>query len=265
MQQLDHDARRHEPAAHAHPREAAASPCSTSTRRPRAHGARPCCAGPTRNPRADRMADDRRATMIDVVFPLAGQRAAARPPAGAGRRAGARAALAGRPCRGSACIRVNAGARQRQQRPAVAARASGAARASRSAQARAGAAGRARHSTSAAMRCDWAMPHAARAAAARHAVRAPGDRQRVTTSSTSWPPSIANSGRMGVRGRAICGRRQVVAHDGRAADRLQPDAAWPVAARLAARAGGAGLGRHRRLGCGVFVPHKSAAAVGRLT
>jgi hypothetical protein len=24
----------------------------------------------------------------------------------------------------------------------------------------------------------------------------------------------------------------------------------------------AGLGRHRRLGCGLFVPHRSAAAVG---
>jgi hypothetical protein len=24
----------------------------------------------------------------------------------------------------------------------------------------------------------------------------------------------------------------------------------------------AGVGRHRRLGCGLFVPHKSAAAVG---
>lgn len=64
---------------------------------------------------------------------------------------------------------------------------------------------------------------------------------------------------LGVQSRLICGRRQV----GEAGllegfslmlDGLSPDHSLRVLE--------AGLGRHRRLGCGLFVPHKSAAAVG---
>jgi CRISPR-associated protein Cas6 len=65
---------------------------------------------------------------------------------------------------------------------------------------------------------------------------------------------------MGVRARAICGRRQVVTHDGLALtgfslmlDGLSPTDSMQVLE--------AGLGHHRRLGCGVFVPHRSAAAL----
>jgi CRISPR-associated protein Cas6 len=65
---------------------------------------------------------------------------------------------------------------------------------------------------------------------------------------------------LGVRGRQICGRRQVVSQGGAELigfslmlDGLSPAASMQVLE--------AGLGRHRHLGCGVFVPHKSAAAL----
>jgi CRISPR-associated protein Cas6 len=67
-------------------------------------------------------------------------------------------------------------------------------------------------------------------------------------------------GALGVRGRQICGRRQVVSCGAAQLtgfslmlDGLSPDDSMQLLE--------AGLGRHRHLGCGVFVPHKSAAAV----
>ena len=64
---------------------------------------------------------------------------------------------------------------------------------------------------------------------------------------------------LGVRGRPICGRWQSLeAHAlvgcSLMVDQLAPEDALVVLER--------GLGRHRRLGCGLFVPHKSSAAVG---
>lgn len=62
-----------------------------------------------------------------------------------------------------------------------------------------------------------------------------------------------------VRARPVCGRRQAV-DDGRLAgfslmlDGLSPEASLRVLET--------GLGIERRLGCGLFVPHKSAVAVG---
>jgi len=65
----------------------------------------------------------------------------------------------------------------------------------------------------------------------------------------------------GVRGRSICGRRHIVSIDGDASltgfslmlDGLSPADSMRVLE--------SGLGCHRELGCGVFVPHKSAAAL----
>lgn len=61
--------------------------------------------------------------------------------------------------------------------------------------------------------------------------------------------------------RPICGRRQVIDDGGRGLtgyslmlDRLSPADSLRVLE--------SGLGLHRRLGCGLFVPHKSASAVG---
>ena len=63
-----------------------------------------------------------------------------------------------------------------------------------------------------------------------------------------------------VNGRAICGRRHVVTFN--AADltgfSLMLDGLSPSDSMHVLEAG---LGRHRRLGCGVFVPHRSAAAL----
>jgi CRISPR-associated protein Cas6 len=64
---------------------------------------------------------------------------------------------------------------------------------------------------------------------------------------------------LGVRGRAICGRWQSLeAHAlvgcSLMVDQLSPEDALAVLE--------SGLGRHRRLGCGLFVPHKTSAAVG---
>jgi len=66
---------------------------------------------------------------------------------------------------------------------------------------------------------------------------------------------------LGVVARSICGRRQPIGGEGspRAGyslmlDQLSPESALCVLEH--------GIGPHRLWGCGVFVPHKSAAAVG---
>lgn len=66
---------------------------------------------------------------------------------------------------------------------------------------------------------------------------------------------------LGATARAIVGRAQALGTGGAALpgyslmlDHLSPEASLRVL--------DAGLGAHRRLGCGLFVPHKSAAAVG---
>ncbi len=63
-----------------------------------------------------------------------------------------------------------------------------------------------------------------------------------------------------VSGRAICGRRGVVTLDaaGLTGFSLMVDGLSPADSMRVLEAG---LGRHRRLGCGVFVPHRSAAAL----
>jgi CRISPR-associated protein Cas6 len=66
---------------------------------------------------------------------------------------------------------------------------------------------------------------------------------------------------LGVRGRVVCGRRRVLRDDSGAervgysllVDGLSADDSLLVQQR--------GLGTHRHLGCGVFVPHRSAAPV----
>lgn len=64
---------------------------------------------------------------------------------------------------------------------------------------------------------------------------------------------------LGIAGRPICGRAQTL-DDGRLRGySLMLDG---LSAAGAVRLLEAGLGPHRRLGCGLFVPHKSAAAVG---
>lgn len=65
---------------------------------------------------------------------------------------------------------------------------------------------------------------------------------------------------LGVACRPICGRRQVFELDGATLTgfSLMLDGLSPAASLRVLEAG---LGRHRRLGCGVFVPHKSAAAL----
>ncbi len=65
---------------------------------------------------------------------------------------------------------------------------------------------------------------------------------------------------LGVPCRTICGRRQVIDIEG------TPLTGFSLMLDGLTGAGSlrileAGLGRHRRLGCGIFVPHKSAAAV----
>ena len=65
--------------------------------------------------------------------------------------------------------------------------------------------------------------------------------------------------RMEVRGRVICGRWQTLEAPALSGCSLMVDGLAPEASlRVLER----GIGRHRRLGCGLFVPHKSAAAVG---
>jgi len=68
--------------------------------------------------------------------------------------------------------------------------------------------------------------------------------------------------RLGVRARPICGRWRsqvspLLVGCSLMLDGLSPEDALRVLAH--------GLGRHRRLGCGLFVPHKSSAAVGTAT
>ncbi len=64
---------------------------------------------------------------------------------------------------------------------------------------------------------------------------------------------------LGVAGRPICGRRQVVEAGELQGYSLMLDGLSPAAALRVLEAG---VGRHRRWGCGIFVPHKSAVAVG---
>jgi CRISPR-associated protein Cas6 len=65
--------------------------------------------------------------------------------------------------------------------------------------------------------------------------------------------------RLDVGGRPICGRLQVLEAGTLRGYSLMLD---QLSADAALRLLDAGVGRHRRLGCGLFVPHKSAAAVG---
>jgi CRISPR-associated protein Cas6 len=64
---------------------------------------------------------------------------------------------------------------------------------------------------------------------------------------------------LGVSCRTICGRRQVVEAGALQGFSLMLDGLKPA---HSLRVLEAGLGAHRRLGCGLFVPHRSAAAVG---
>ena len=64
---------------------------------------------------------------------------------------------------------------------------------------------------------------------------------------------------LGVPCRTICGRHQVTESGTLQGWSLMLDG---LSASGALRVLEAGLGRYRRLGCGLFVPHKSAAAVG---
>ena len=64
---------------------------------------------------------------------------------------------------------------------------------------------------------------------------------------------------LGVRGRAICGRWQSLEAQELVGCSLMVDQLSPEDALVVLECG---LGRHRRLGCGLFVPHKSSAAVG---
>jgi CRISPR-associated protein Cas6 len=63
---------------------------------------------------------------------------------------------------------------------------------------------------------------------------------------------------LGIRGRPICGRRQS-GPDGGSGFSLMLDGLSPDHALRLLQAG---IGAHRALGCGLFVPHRSAAAVG---
>lgn len=65
---------------------------------------------------------------------------------------------------------------------------------------------------------------------------------------------------LGVQGRPICGRRHEVGFDaeGLSGYSLMIDGLSPADSMQLLESG---LGRHRRLGCGVFVPHRSAAAL----
>jgi CRISPR-associated protein Cas6 len=64
---------------------------------------------------------------------------------------------------------------------------------------------------------------------------------------------------LGVTCRAICGRAQRDSCAGVRGFSLMLDG---LSREASLRILEAGLGRHRRLGCGVFVPHRSASAVG---
>jgi hypothetical protein len=62
-----------------------------------------------------------------------------------------------------------------------------------------------------------------------------------------------------VAGRAICGRHQVTEAGAIQGFSLMLDGLNPTHALCLLEAG---LGPHRRLGCGLFVPHRSSVAVG---
>lgn len=64
---------------------------------------------------------------------------------------------------------------------------------------------------------------------------------------------------LGLACRAICGRHQTLEAGTLQGFSLMLDGLSAAHSRLLLEAG---LGPHRRLGCGLFVPHKSAAAVG---
>lgn len=65
---------------------------------------------------------------------------------------------------------------------------------------------------------------------------------------------------LGIRGRAICGRHQALEDGALGGYGLMLDGLdREAASRLLA----SGVGAHRLWGCGVFVPHRSAAAVGQ--
>jgi len=86
----------------------------------------------------------------------------------------------------------------------------------------------------------------------------------VTTSDEDEGAFLASIERelqaLGVRGRPICGRRHEMMADatGVSGYSLMVDGLSPADSMQLLEAG---LGRHRRLGCGVFVPHRSAAAL----
>ena len=65
--------------------------------------------------------------------------------------------------------------------------------------------------------------------------------------------------RLNIGGRPICGRMQASVIDDLKGFSLMVDG---LGAEQARRLMACGLGPHRHLGCGLFVPHKSAAAVG---
>ena len=65
--------------------------------------------------------------------------------------------------------------------------------------------------------------------------------------------------RLGVRCRPVCGLHHVVEHGALPGFSLMLDGLVPDQSLTVLEAG---LGAHRRLGCGLFVGHKSAAAVG---
>jgi CRISPR-associated protein Cas6 len=69
----------------------------------------------------------------------------------------------------------------------------------------------------------------------------------------------ADLDRLGIKGRAICGREQLLDDGYLRGFSVMVDG---LPARDALRIMEHGLGPHRRLGCGIFVPHKSSAAVG---
>ncbi len=64
---------------------------------------------------------------------------------------------------------------------------------------------------------------------------------------------------LGLACRAICGRHQALDEDGLHGFSLMLDGLSAAGARQLLDSG---LGAHRLLGCGLFVPHRSAAAVG---
>lgn len=66
---------------------------------------------------------------------------------------------------------------------------------------------------------------------------------------------------LGIRGHQVCGKHHRMAADGRTIDSFSL-MLHGLSAAHSLRLQQRGLGGHRLLGCGIFVPHKSAAAVG---